>query len=133
MLMAHMRAARVYSKLSYCKRKQVGCIIVDKDRTVSIGYNGTPSGEDNCCEDDNNITKPSVIHAEFNAIKKLQSLNQKGTGMTMFITMSPCLVCAKAIFEFGIKEIYFEEEYSKDAGIQFLRNNGCMIQQLSTD
>lgn len=109
--LAHMRSAFNYADLSHCERKKVGCVIVKENRIISIGYNGTPPGWDNCCEDEDGNTKPVVIHAEKNAIGKLAQSHESGNGASAFVTCSPCVDCADLLSVSGIKEIYYAEEY----------------------
>lgn len=123
---AHMNVAHIYSKLSYCVRKQVGCIIVDGDRVVSIGYNGTPPGEENVCEIDG-VTKPSVIHAEDNALRKL---NFRAHGMSLFVTAAPCTGCAQLIETAGIAEVFFNEYYKNTNGVDYLQSVGIPVRQI---
>lgn len=127
---AHMKAAYVYAGLSYCKRRQVGCVIVHSDRIISIGYNGTPPGCDNCCEDASGNTKPEVIHAEHNAIKKLEHSPNVGKNATLFVTTAPCLFCAKLIRNFGIGHVFYDEMYRTDEGICYLRDHGIIVDHL---
>lgn len=121
---AHMQAAYVYSQLSYCNRKQVGCVIVKDDRIISIGYNGTPSGWDNDCENDEGLTKPEVIHAEANALAKLAKSNESGEGASVFVTCAPCIHCAKMLVQTSVKEVYYGEEYRNTEGLDFLERGG---------
>ena len=138
MVLAHMRTAENYAKLSHAIRLQVGAIVVKKDRIISIGYNGTPAGWDNNCEDhiytdDMHVemkTKPEVIHAEANAIAKLAKSNESGEGASMFITHAPCLECAKMIYSSGISTIYYKELYRSSNGLDFLRKCGVGIEHL---
>lgn len=127
---AHMEAAYVYAGLSYCNRRQVGCVIVKDDRIISIGYNGTPPGHDNCCEDDQGATKPEVIHAEHNAIKKLEQSPETGDGATLFVTTAPCLPCAEMIRKSGIRHVCYDEMYRTDEGIRYLRERGIVVEHL---
>lgn len=127
---AHMKAAHVYAELSYCKRKQVGCVIVKGDRIISIGYNGTPEGWDNTCEDKDGTTLPEVLHAELNAIGKLAEDDGGGRNASLFVTISPCLPCAVLIKRAGIKEVYYYEEYRTSEGIEFLRKCGILVEQV---
>jgi len=127
---AYMDVAERFAKLSYANRLKVGCIIVKKDRIISIGYNGTPEGWDNCCEDENNKTKPEVIHAEMNCINKLARNHESGENSIMFITHSPCMECAKSIQGSGIKEVYFRNSYRDDSGLLFLAKSGIIIHQI---
>lgn len=123
---AHMNVAHVYSKLSYCVRRKVGCIIVDGDRVVSIGYNGTPPGDENVCEIDG-VTKPEVIHAEDNALRKL---NFKAHGMSLFVTTAPCKSCADLIKDSGIAEVFYNECYNNTDGIDYLQSVGIPVRQI---
>lgn len=129
-LKTHMQVADMYGQLSYSKRSKVGCIIVKNDSIIAIGYNGTPAGDDNCCEDENGNTKPTVIHAEINTLMKVAKSSESTIGSTMFITMSPCIECAKVILQSGIKDIYYRDEYRDTSGIQLLKRLGINIQQL---
>ena len=122
--------AQLYSEQSYCKRKQVGCVITRRSRIISSGYNGTLEGLPNDCEDTNNKTKDSVVHAEFNAIMfaAKQGLSLKGTQLV--ITLSPCMECAKLIINSGIQNVVYRDEYRDPSGIKFLRKAGIKIEQL---
>lgn len=126
---AYMECAEVFAKLSTAKKLQVGAIIVKDQRIISIGYNGTPEGWCNVCEDEHNKTKPEVIHSEMNCINKLARSTESGENSTMFITHSPCMECAKSIYGAGIKEVYFKNFYRDDSGIIFLKKCGINIQQ----
>lgn len=130
---AHMKVAYIYAQLSYCKRKQVGCIIVENDRVISIGYNGTPAGECNCCEDENGLTKPEVIHAEDNALRKLKKYNYDLSNAVLFATHSPCPNCAGLIVESGIKHVVYDELYKNGTGIDILINNNITVEILSME
>ena len=131
---AHMRAAHIYAELSTARRLKVGALVVKDDRIISIGYNGMPAGWDNNCEyelEDGNIkTKPEVLHAETNAIAKLARSSESGLDATLFVTHSPCLDCAKIIYQSGIKHVYYATDYRDDSGITFLRNSGIQVEQL---
>lgn len=129
---AYLRIAKEWSRLSYCKRKQVGAIIVKDRMIISDGYNGTPSGFENCCEDENNITKWYVLHAEANAILKVAGSTQSCEGATLYITLSPCKGCSKLIHQSGIKRVVYHERYKDDSGIQFLEKAGVEV-ELITD
>ena len=120
-----MQAAHVYAKCSTALRLNVGALIVKDDRIISIGYNGMPSGWDNVCEDENNKSRPEVLHAESNAIAKLAKSSESGDGSAIFITHSPCLDCAKMIYQSGIKQVYYSNEYRSTDGVDFL--NKCNI------
>lgn len=118
---AYMDTALRFAELSSAKRLQVGAVIVKDHRIISIGYNGTPHGWDNCCEDSDNKTKPEVIHAEANAISKLAKSSESGEDARMYVTHSPCIECAKLILGAGISKVYYREPYRNDDGISFLR------------
>jgi dCMP deaminase len=126
---AHMKVAETYAQLSSAVRLKVGAIVVKKDRIISIGYNGTPSGWDNVCEDDNNKTLPYVIHAEANAISKLAKSQESGNKSIMFITHAPCMECSKLIFTTGIKKVFYKEEYRDLSGIEFLQKCGVEVEK----
>ena len=128
---AYLKMALEWAKLSYCKRKQVGALIV-KDRTIiSDGYNGTPSGFENCCEDENNKTKWYVLHAEANAILKISRSTQSCEGATLYLTLSPCKECSKLIFQSGIKRVVYIQDYSDNEGLAFLKDAGVEILKIS--
>ena len=135
---AYMKTARVFAELSSSRRKQVGAVVVKDDRIISIGYNGMPSGWDNNCENElyqpvgrvNLVTKPEVLHAESNAIAKLAKSTESGDGASMFITCSPCIECAKMIFQSGIKEVFYDEDYRDAGGIVFLNKCGITVKQI---
>lgn len=116
-----MEVAEIYSRLSYANRLKVGAIVVKDNRVISIGYNGTPSGWDNACEDLNNKTKDEVIHAEANAISKLASNVESGVGASMFVTHAPCIECSKLIYGAGITHVYYRNQYRNDLGLNFLK------------
>jgi dCMP deaminase len=128
---AYLRIAKEWSRLSYCKRKQVGAIIVKDRMIISDGYNGTPSGFENCCEDENNLTKWYVLHAEANAILKVAGSTQSCEGATLYITLSPCKECSKLIHQSGIKRVVYHEGYKDNSGIQFLQKAGVEIELIS--
>ena len=130
---AYLKMALEWAKLSYCKRKQVGALIV-KDRTIiSDGYNGTPSGFENCCEDENNKTKWYVLHAEANAILKISRSTQSCEGATLYLTLSPCKECSKLIFQSGIKRVVYIQDYSDYEGRSFLKDAGVEILKISKE
>jgi dCMP deaminase len=129
---AYLRIAKEWSKLSYCKRKQVGAIIVRDRMIISDGYNGTPSGFENCCEEEDGLTKWYVLHAEANAILKVARSTQSCEGATLYITLSPCKDCSKLIHQSGIKRVVYHEEYKDCSGIDFLRKAGVEV-DLITD
>lgn len=124
---AYLRMANEWGKLSYCKRKQVGAIIVKDRMIISDGYNGTPTGFENCCEDDEGYTKWYVLHAEANAISKVASSTQSCEGSTLYITLSPCKECSKLIHQSGIKRVVYQSAYKDDSGLQFLEKAGVAI------
>lgn len=126
---AYMDTAKRFSELSHCNRLKVGAIVVKDDRIISIGYNGTPSGWDNCCEEEGK-TKSEVLHAEANALTKLARSTESGEGSNLFITHSPCIDCAKLIAQSGISEVYYAEVYRCDDGLEFLRKCGIPIIKL---
>ena len=130
---AYLKMALEWAKLSYCKRKQVGALIV-KDRTIiSDGYNGTPSGFENCCEDENNKTRWYVLHAEANAILKISRSTQSCEGATLYLTLSPCKECSKLIFQSGIKRVVYIQDYSDNEGLAFLKDAGVEILKISKE
>lgn len=133
-----MKTAEIFAELSHARRLHVGAIVVKDDRIVSIGYNGMPAGWDNDCEDviqhsDDTTslkTKPEVLHAETNAISKLAKSTESGEGASMFITHSPCLDCAKLIYQSGISSVYYRNNYRSEDGIEFLRKSGVTVEKL---
>lgn len=125
---AYLRIAKEWGQLSYCKRKQVGAIIVKDRMIISDGYNGTPSGFENCCEDENNLTHWYVLHAEANAISKVARSTQSCEGATLYITLSPCKDCSKLIHQSGIKRVVYHEEYKDCSGVDFLRKAGVEVE-----
>ena len=129
---AYLRIASEWSKLSYCNRKQVGAIIVKNRMIISDGYNGTPSGFENCCEDDEGLTKWYVLHAEANAISKLAQSSQSSEDATLYITLSPCKECSKLIHQSGIKRVVFQNGYRDDSGLEFLRKAGVIVEQIES-
>lgn len=124
---AYLRMAKEWGKLSHCKRKQVGAIIVKERMIISDGYNGTPTGFENCCEDDEGYTKWYVLHAEANAILKVASSTQSCKGATLYITLSPCKECSKLIHQAGIVRVVYSEAYKDNSGIKFLEKAGVQI------
>lgn len=127
---AYLRIAKEWSKLSYCERKKVGAIIVKNRMIISDGYNGTPSGFENCCEDEQNNTKWYVLHAEANAILKVANSTQSCEGATLYITLSPCKDCSKLIHQAGIKRVVYIDGYKDDTGLQFLAKAGVEVEQI---
>lgn len=128
---AYLKMAQEWARLSYCKRKQVGALIVKDRMIISDGYNGTPSGFENCCEDTEGKTHWYVLHAEANAILKLAASTQSAKGATLYLTLSPCKECSKLILQAGINRLVYINEYSDDDGISFLKNHGIEIIQIS--
>lgn len=120
----YLRMARIWAENSYCARRKVGAIIVKDKMIISDGYNGTPSGFENVCEDDSGVTKPYVLHAEANAITKVARSNNSSNGATLYVTASPCLECAKLIIQSGIRRVVFNELYRIADGIDLLRRAG---------
>ena len=148
-----MKTAETFAGLSHARRLHVGCIVVKDDRIISIGYNGMPAGWDNNCEDEipcetgeyrrqllpktsgrwesyNLKTKPEVLHAETNALAKLARSSESGLDSDLFVTHSPCLDCAKIIYQSGIRHVYFGRAYRDNAGVDFLRKSGVTVEQL---
>ena len=127
---AYLRIAAEWSKLSYCQRKQVGAIIVRDRMIISDGYNGTPSGFENCCEDDEGLTNWYVLHAEANAISKVARSTQSCENATLYITLSPCRECSKLIHQSGIKRVVYQKGYRDTSGIDFLIKAGVEVVQM---
>ena len=123
----YLEMARVWAKNSYCVRRQVGALVVKDKMIISDGYNGTPSGFENVCEDENNLTKPYVLHAEANAITKLARSSNNSDGATIYITASPCIECAKLIIQAGIKRVVYGEKYRLTDGIELLERAGIEV------
>ena len=128
---AYIKMAQEWAKLSHCTRKQVGALIVKDRMIISDGYNGTPSGFDNCCEDDTGATKWHVLHAEANAILKVAGSTQSCQGATLYITMSPCKDCSKLIFQSGIHRVVYLERYKDESGRAFLEKAGVQVEHLN--
>lgn len=130
---AYLRMAQEWAKLSHCKRKQVGALIVKDRMIISDGYNGTPTGFENECEDEGGDTKWYVLHAEANAITKIAGSTQGSKGATLYMTLSPCKDCSKLIHQSGIKRIVYIDQYKDDSGLDFLHRAGVDVHQLSLD
>ncbi|GGE03219.1 deoxycytidylate deaminase [Psychroflexus salis] len=128
---AYLRMANEWGKLSHCERKQVGAIIVKDRMIISDGYNGTPSGFENNCEDEEGITKWYVLHAEANAILKVAASTQSCKGATLYITLSPCKDCSKLIHQAGITRVVFQKKYKDDSGLVFLEKAGVDLSHIS--
>ena len=126
----YLEMARVWAQNSYCQRRQVGALVVKDSMIISDGYNGTPSGFENVCEDDSGVTKPYVLHAEANAITKLARSNNNSDGATIYITASPCIECAKLIIQSGIRRVVYGEKYRLDDGIKLLERAGIEVEYL---
>ena len=123
----YLRMAAVWAENSYCERRRVGALLVKDHMIISDGYNGTPSGFENICEDDAGVTKPYVLHAEANAITKVAASSNTSRGSTIYITASPCIECAKLIIQAGILRVVYSDEYHTDEGIQLLRRAGIAV------
>lgn len=129
----YMRMARVWAENSYCQRRQVGALLVKNQMIISDGYNGTPSGFENNCEDENNVSKPYVLHAEANAITKVARSNNSSDGATLYVTASPCIECSKLIIQSGIRRVVYGELYRLTDGIELLRRAGIEVKYLAPD
>jgi dCMP deaminase len=129
----YLRMARIWAENSYCVRRQVGALVVKEGMIISDGYNGTPSGFENVCEDENNVTKPYVLHAEANAITKLARSSNNSDGSTIYITASPCIECAKLIIQAGIKRVVYGEKYRLTDGVDLLKRAGIEVIYLNPD
>ena len=129
----YLRMARIWAENSYCKRRKVGALVVKEKMIISDGYNGTPSGFENVCEDATNTTKPYVLHAEANAITKLARSSNNSDGATLYVTASPCIECAKLIIQAGIKRVIYGEQYRLTDGIDLLRRAGIEVKYLNPD
>jgi dCMP deaminase len=126
----YLRMASIWAQNSYCKRRQVGALLVKDKMIISDGYNGTPSGFENNCEDENNLTFPYVLHAEANAITKVAKSNNSSDGATLYVTSSPCLECSKLIIQAGIVRVVFCDNYHKEDGIKLLKEANIKIIQV---
>ena len=123
----YLRMAQIWAENSYCKRRQVGALVVKDKMIISDGYHGTPSGFDNICEDETNTTYPYVLHAEANAITKLARSSNNSDGATLYVTASPCIECAKLIIQAGIKRVIYGEEYRLSDGLDLMRKAGIEV------
>ena len=126
----YLEMAMVWAKNSYCVRRKVGALIVKDRMIISDGYNGTPSGFENCCEDEEGLTRWDVLHAEANAILKVARSTQSCEGATLYITLSPCKECSKLIHQSGIKRVVYQNGYRDDSGIQFLIKAGVEVEHI---
>ncbi|MBR4822244.1 MAG: dCMP deaminase family protein [Bacteroidales bacterium] len=128
----YIRMAKIWATNSYCKRRQVGALIVKDKMIISDGYNGTPSGFENDCEEDN-VTKPYVLHAEANAITKVAKSGNSSEGATLYVTASPCIECSKLIIQAGIRRVVYSEEYRLDDGLKLLKRAGVEVEKVETE
>ena len=129
----YIRMASIWAENSYCQRRQVGALIVKDKMIISDGYNGTPSGFENVCEDENNVTKPYVLHAAATANSKIARSNNSSNGATMYVTASPCIECSKLIIQAGIKRVVYSEKYRLEDGIELLKRAGIEVVFISMD
>ena len=129
----YLRMARIWAENSYCERRKVGAIVVKDKMIISDGYNGTPEGFENVCEDSNHITKPYVLHAEANAITKLARSSNNSEGATLYVTASPCIECSKLIIQSGIKRVVYGEKYRLEGGINLLKRAGVEVEYLEVE
>ena len=129
----YLEMAAVWAKNSYCTRRQVGAILVKDRMIISDGYNGTPAGFENVCEDENGVTKPYVLHAEANAITKVAKSGNSSDGATLYITDSPCVECAKLIVQSGIRRVVYAREYRMVDGVDLLRRAGIQVEKIEVD
>lgn len=127
---SYLQMAAIWARNSYCKRRQVGALLVKDRMIISDGYNGTPSGFENICEDENGITKPYVLHAEANAITKVAKSGNSSSGATLYVTASPCLECAKLIIQAGIARVVYRDEYRLTDGVDLLRKAGIKVEKV---
>ncbi|MBR6001988.1 MAG: dCMP deaminase family protein [Bacteroidales bacterium] len=127
---SYMEMASVWARNSYCKRRQVGALLVKDRMIISDGYNGTPAGFENICEDESGATKPYVLHAEANAITKIAKSGNSSSGATLYVTSSPCMECSKLIIQSGIRRVVYKDEYRLDDGIKLLRRAGVEVEKI---
>ena len=133
LVLRYLRMARIWAENSYCERRKVGALVVKDKMIISDGYNGTPSGFENVCEDDNNVTKPYVLHAEANAITKLARSSNNSDGSTLYVTAAPCIECSKLIIQSGIKRVVYAEKYRLEDGINLLKKAKIEVMYLNPD
>ena len=126
----YLRMAAIWAENSYCKRRQVGALLVKDKMIISDGFNGTPAGFENICEDELNHTKPYVLHAEANAITKVAASSNSSRGATIYVTSSPCIECAKLIIQSGIQRVVYSEDYRLADGIELLRRAGISVEYI---
>ncbi|MBR0296682.1 MAG: dCMP deaminase family protein [Paludibacteraceae bacterium] len=129
----YMKMARTWAENSYCVRRQVGALMVRDNMIISDGFNGTPSGFENICEDENNVSKPYVLHAEANAITKIARSNNSSNGATLYVTASPCMECSKLIIQSGIKRVVYGEKYRLMDGVELLERAGIRVDFMPFD
>lgn len=126
----YARMALIWAENSYCERRKVGALVVKDNMIISDGYNGTPTGFENICEDENNVSKPYVLHAEANAITKLARSSNSSEGATLYVTASPCIECAKLIIQSGIKRVIYTEQYRLTDGVDLLKRAGIDVEYM---
>ena len=129
----YLRMAKIWAENSYCTRRQVGALIVKDKMIISDGYNGTPSGFENICEDEHGLTKPYVLHAEANAITKIACSGNNSGGATLYVTDAPCIECAKLIIQAGIRRVVYARSYRLTDGIDLLRRAGIEVEHLEVN
>lgn len=129
----YLRMARIWAENSYCERRKVGALIVKDKMIISDGYNGTPAGFENVCEDENHLTKPYVLHAEANAITKIARSGNNSEGATLYVTDAPCIECSKLIIQSGIKKVFYTRQYRLTDGIDLLQRAGIEVHYLPLD
>ncbi|HIW43724.1 MAG TPA: dCMP deaminase family protein [Candidatus Prevotella stercoripullorum] len=129
----YLRMARIWAENSYCERRKVGALVVKDKMIISDGYNGTPSGFENVCEDEHNVTKPYVLHAEANAITKLARSSNNSDGSTLYVTAAPCIECSKLIIQSGIKRVVYAEKYRLEDGINLLKKANIEVVYINPD
>jgi dCMP deaminase len=125
--------ARIWAEISYCERRKVGALLVKNKMIISDGYNGTPSGFENCCEDENNVSKPYVLHAEANAITKIARSGNNSDGATLYVTDSPCIECSKLIIQSGIKRVIYGRKYRLTDGLDLLKRAGIEVEFIDNE
>lgn len=130
---SYLEMARIWARNSYCQRRQVGALLVKDRMIISDGYNGTPAGFENVCEDENGVTKPYVLHAEANAITKVAKSGNSSLGATLYVTASPCLECAKLIIQAGITRVVYSDEYRISDGVDLLRRAGIVVEKIEVE
>ncbi len=130
---SYLRMADIWAENSYCKRRKVGALIVKNNMIISDGYNGTPSGFENICEDENGVTKPYVLHAEANAITKVAKSGNSSENATLYVTASPCIECSKLIIQAGIRRVVYRDAYRLQDGPDLLRKAGIEVEQVDVD